>query len=105
MGLIDPADENTLPKVQEIKAGMCIRCGHCEVFCPTQALLLNDRPDEKVALPAGSMTIAPDDMAVYLKKRRSVRSGKIVEQLVWFEILLALTSWPSRPTKCTAPRA
>jgi nitroreductase len=73
MGLINPADENTLPKIPDAKAGMCIRCGHCEVFCPSQALLLNDRPDEKVPLPAGAGTIVPDTMGYYLKKRRSVR--------------------------------
>jgi len=73
MGLIDPADENILPNVQDAKAGMCIRCGHCEVYCPSHALLLNDRPDENVPLPAGAGTIAPDDMGYYLRKRRSVR--------------------------------
>ncbi|MFA4877191.1 MAG: nitroreductase family protein [Methanoregula sp.] len=73
MGLIDPADENTLPRIPDAKKKMCIRCGHCEVFCPSQALLLNDRPDEKVFLPAGAGTIAPDEMGYYLKKRRSVR--------------------------------
>jgi nitroreductase/NAD-dependent dihydropyrimidine dehydrogenase PreA subunit len=73
MGLIDPADENTLPKIPDVKAGMCIRCGHCEVFCPSQALLLNDRPNEKVPLPAGAGTIDPDAMGYYLRKRRSVR--------------------------------
>jgi nitroreductase len=73
MGLIDPADENTLPRIPDVKTKMCIRCGHCEVFCPSQALLLNDRPDEKVSLPAGAGTIAPEDMGYYLRKRRSVR--------------------------------
>jgi len=73
MGLIDPADENTLPKVPEAKAGMCIRCGHCEVYCPSQALLLNERPDERIPLPAGAGTITPEDMGYYLRKRRSVR--------------------------------
>ncbi len=73
MGIIDPADENTLPKVPETKAGLCIRCGHCEAHCPSQALLVNDRPDEKVPLSAGAGTIAADDMGFYLKKRRSVR--------------------------------
>ena len=73
MGLIDPADENTLPRIPNAKAGLCIHCGHCEVFCPSQALLLNDRPDEKVPLPAGAGTIAPDEMGYYLRKRRSVR--------------------------------
>jgi nitroreductase/NAD-dependent dihydropyrimidine dehydrogenase PreA subunit len=73
MGVIDPADETTLPKVQKEKSGMCIGCGHCEACCPTQALLFNDRPDEKVRLPAGAGTLDPDEMGYYLKKRRSVR--------------------------------
>lgn len=73
MSIVDPVDENTLPKVQDTKAGMCIRCGHCEVTCPSQALLLNVRPDEKVPLPAGVGSLSSDDLGVYLKKRRSVR--------------------------------
>ena len=73
MGLIAPADEHALPGMGEEKAGMCIECGHCEVSCPSQALLLNVRSDERVRLPAGAGTIAPDEMAFYLKKRRSVR--------------------------------
>jgi len=73
MGLIDPADENTLPRVPAAKAGMCIGCGHCEVFCPSQALLLNDRMDEKVRRPTGAGTIPSADMEMYLKRRRSIR--------------------------------
>jgi nitroreductase len=73
MAIVDPADENTFPKVSESKAGMCIQCGHCEVSCPTQALLLNIRPEEKVMLPRRRETIAQEDLEIYLKKRRSVR--------------------------------
>ena len=73
MSIVDPADENTLPMVQDANAGLCIRCGHCEVSCPSQALLLNYLPDEKATLPAGTGTISPEDLGVYLKKRRSVR--------------------------------
>jgi nitroreductase/NAD-dependent dihydropyrimidine dehydrogenase PreA subunit len=73
MAIVDSADENSLPRVGEAQAGMCIQCGHCETTCPSQALLLNIRPDEKVVLPAGAGTISSDDMAFYLKKRRSVR--------------------------------
>jgi nitroreductase/ferredoxin len=71
--IVDPADENTPPRVQDTRAGMCIQCGHCEVSCPSQALLLNVRPDEKVSLPAGAGAISSDNIAFYLKKRRSVR--------------------------------
>jgi nitroreductase/NAD-dependent dihydropyrimidine dehydrogenase PreA subunit len=73
MGVIDPCDENSPPKVNDVNAGMCIGCGHCEVHCPTRALLLNECTDEKVNLPAGAGIIAPEEMGYYLKKRRSVR--------------------------------
>jgi nitroreductase len=74
MTIVDPADENTLPKVQDSKAGTCIQCGHCEISCPSQALLLNVRPDEKEEpLSAGASSISSGDLSFYLKKRRSVR--------------------------------
>jgi nitroreductase/NAD-dependent dihydropyrimidine dehydrogenase PreA subunit len=74
MSIVDPADENTLPAVQDDKSGMCIACGHCEVSCPSEALLLNVRPDEKERIPAGTGILSALDLGVYLKKRRSVRN-------------------------------
>ena len=74
MTIVDAADENTLPRVAEEKSAMCIRCGHCEVSCPSQALLLNFLPEEKITLPAGAGTLSPENLGVYLKKRRSVRN-------------------------------
>lgn len=71
--IIDPADGKGLPSVADAKSGMCMRCGHCEAFCPSQALILNIRPDGKEPLPADAGTIAPEDIGYYLKKRRSVR--------------------------------
>jgi nitroreductase len=73
MSIVDPADENILPRVRETNAMTCIGCGHCEVSCPSRALLLNLRPDEKVILPAGTGNISSGDLAFYLKTRRSVR--------------------------------
>lgn len=73
MSIIDNADENTPPKVHDEKAGMCIRCGHCEVHCPSHALTLNFLPDEKVKISSDVGAIVPEDIGVYLKKRRSVR--------------------------------
>ena len=71
--IIGRADENTLPVVRHRMAGMCIRCGHCEVFCPSQALTWSYLPDEEVSPSAGAGRISPEDLGVYLKKRRSVR--------------------------------
>jgi nitroreductase/ferredoxin len=73
VSIVEPADENTLPRVSDARAGMCIRCGHCEVHCPSGALLVNYLTDEKTTLPAGAGAISPGDLALYLKKRRSVR--------------------------------
>jgi len=73
MSIVNPADENTLPEVQDTKAGMCIACGHCEAHCPSQALLLNVRTDERVPIPAGAGTLSAEELGIYLKKRRSVR--------------------------------
>lgn len=72
-GIIDLADEVNPPRVQEANVSRCLYCGHCEAFCPSQALILNLRPDEKVFLPADAGTISPEDIAFHLKKRRSVR--------------------------------
>jgi len=71
--IVDPADENTLPVVQDKKAGMCIACGQCEVTCPTQALILNIRPDEKEEIPATVGEIPAVNLEYYMKTRRSVR--------------------------------
>jgi nitroreductase/NAD-dependent dihydropyrimidine dehydrogenase PreA subunit len=73
MGIVSPADEVAFPRVRDAQEAMCIRCGHCEAHCPSQALLLNEQPDDKVALPADAGTIDPESIAYYLKKRRSVR--------------------------------
>ncbi len=73
VAIVTPADENTLPLVKEDAAGRCIQCGHCEVSCPSRALLLNVRPDEKESLPTGAGMIPPEEMAYYLRRRRSVR--------------------------------
>ena len=73
MRIIGPTDEITLPRVKDEKAGMCIACGHCEVSCPSQSLILNVRPDERVSLKTGAGMLAPEDLGIYLKKRRTVR--------------------------------
>jgi len=73
MRIIGPADEITLPRVKDEKAGMCIACGHCEVNCPSQSLILNIRQDERVSLTTGAGMLAPEDLGICLKKLRTVR--------------------------------
>lgn len=75
MGIISPADKDSdrLPAFSEEKAVFCIKCGHCEAFCPSKALLLNVRPEEKINLPEGAGDIPSKEIAYYLQKRRSVR--------------------------------
>lgn len=72
-GIISSADETHLPQVQEENVSHCFYCGHCEAFCPSQALILNLSPEEKIHLLPDFGTIAPEDIAYYIKKRRSVR--------------------------------
>ena len=88
-GIIDAVDENHLPQVQETNAPRCMNCGHCEAFCPSQALLLDLSSDEKVPLLAEDGTVSPEDIALYLKKRRSVRhfTDKPVPKEIILEIL------------------
>ena len=75
MSVIDPADEETLPRVPEGKSPMCISCGHCEAFCPTGALMQSpgtSRVRTETATIA-STEISPGQLGTYLKSRRSVR--------------------------------
>lgn len=72
-GIIGLADESNLPQAQDEYVSRCFYCGHCEAFCPSQALTLNLLPDEKITLPSDAGNISPEDVAFYLKKRRSVR--------------------------------
>ena len=71
--IITRPDDGTFPSVPETYENMCIHCGHCEVFCPSKALLFNDRPEERVSLPAAGHTIPPEVLSLYLRKRRSIR--------------------------------
>lgn len=88
-GIIDLGDEAHLPQVKDENILRCLYCGHCEAFCPSEALVLNLRPDEKVPLPAGTGTISPEDIAFYFKKRRSIRhfTGEPVPKEKILEVL------------------
>jgi ferredoxin len=57
----------TLPLLMQLMrlTSRCMNCGHCEVFCPSEALLLDFHLDEKISLLAGAGTISPEDIALY----------------------------------------
>ncbi|HRU80373.1 MAG TPA: nitroreductase family protein [Methanolinea sp.] len=74
MGIVSAPGEQTLPGVPDAASALCIRCGHCEAYCPAQALLLCDRADEKVWIPQGAGSVNPQDLGIYMRKRRSVRN-------------------------------
>jgi nitroreductase len=74
MSIIDPATDETLPRIPEGKSAMCISCGQCEAFCPTGALVQGptpgNTPGEKASAPG---EISPGHLGTYLKSRRSIR--------------------------------
>ncbi len=74
--IISRPDGDTFPSVPEAYENMCIHCGHCEVFCPSKALLFNDRPEHRMTLHTEDHTIPPEVLSLYMKKRRSIRCFK-----------------------------
>jgi len=73
MGIITPPDADALPFVPEEKRGVCIRCGHCEAYCPTGALQQSSLPVETTPSPEAAATVDPEALGSYLRMRRSVR--------------------------------
>lgn len=57
-------------------AQRCINCGHCLAVCPLGALTLASMPVEKCRELKPAWRIAFDDLAGFLKSRRSVRVYK-----------------------------
>jgi nitroreductase/NAD-dependent dihydropyrimidine dehydrogenase PreA subunit len=73
MGIIEKATDSSIPVVRKDREAKCIRCGHCESFCPQQALTLDFLADEKLRIEPQDGLIAPRDLSLYMKKRRSIR--------------------------------
>ncbi len=76
MHIIDQADKDNYPKMQRAKEPYCMNCGHCEAFCPTQALVLDFHKTQKIECTPDESNIEPQRLALYLKKRRSIRHFK-----------------------------
>ncbi|WP_319580188.1 nitroreductase family protein [uncultured Methanospirillum sp.] len=69
--LITPPGPVSLPEVCQNRVARCIDCGHCEVFCPVNALT-RDHQTPLVTSPK-SPRITPDLLTSYLLNRRSTR--------------------------------
>lgn len=73
MGIIKKATDVSFPRMQEANEANCMKCGHCEAFCPEQALVLDFHTEEKIALAPSAGHIEPDTLALYMQQRRSIR--------------------------------
>jgi len=73
MQIIEKANGSNFPNVLEANEKNCMKCGHCESFCTKQALTLNYQTEEKINITPLDGQIKEQELALYLKKRRSVR--------------------------------
>jgi nitroreductase/ferredoxin len=73
MGIIKPATDVSYPRMAKTSEDFCMRCGHCESFCPPQALILDFNREEKIRFTASDSQIEPHKLSLYIKNRRSIR--------------------------------
>ncbi len=72
-GIIMKATDNSYPEVPQAIESNCMKCGHCEAFCPQQALILNLKTEEKIKYESSESKIKAENLALYMKERRSIR--------------------------------
>lgn len=73
-GCIDLHDG--LPSIFPDNKKMCIRCGHCEVYCPSSAINLSFRGNQPFDAEITFPPISSEQLAYYIASRRSVRNYK-----------------------------
>ena len=73
IGIIDKQTDSGFPSIPEEKADYCLKCGHCESFCAEKALTLDFLIEEKINASFSDSRIEPQNLALYIKGRRSVR--------------------------------
>jgi len=76
MGIIKPARGDGHPLIASANEDSCMLCGHCEAFCPQQALVLDYLTGEKMSYEGQDSIIAPQQLSLYMRKRRSARHFK-----------------------------
>ena len=77
------------PEAAENAEEICIRCGHCVSVCPHTAFSLDAMPVEACPELPAQWRVDPEQMAVFLKARRSIRRFRdkpvekgIIEKLI-----------------------
>ena len=82
MGIIDKSIDSSYPTIPEEKLDYCLKCGHCESFCAQKALALDFLLEERINTSSLDGRIEPQNIALYIKSRRSVRhySSKTVDK-------------------------
>ncbi len=80
--IIEPARGASFPNIPQEKVSSCIECGHCEVFCPTEALTHTYDIATGENSVYGNPGITAEQIEMYIKSRRSVRnfSDRLVEK-------------------------
>lgn len=73
MGIIVKATDSIFPTIAEENTANCLKCGHCEAFCPQSALTLDFLTEEKGNTSLPNESTDPQELASYIKMRRSVR--------------------------------
>lgn len=76
MGIIRQSQETTYPSIDKANEDSCMRCGHCEAFCPQQALMLDFLREEKQSFAPGANIVNPECLSLYMRSRRSIRFFK-----------------------------
>lgn len=82
MGIIDKSIDSSYPTIPEEKLDYCLKCGHCESFCAQKALTIDFLLEERINTSSLDGRIEPQNIALYIKSRRSVRhySSKTVDK-------------------------
>ncbi|WP_319641522.1 nitroreductase family protein [Methanovulcanius yangii] len=66
-------EKGDYPLVTEDKEKRCMRCGHCEVFCPFDALKVDFKGDYPANFNPRALDIKPDQFGKFMQSRRSIR--------------------------------
>lgn len=69
-------NEKKNPEAIEGRDEYCINCGHCVCVCPKAALSLDSMPIETLKELSAGWRLSPEEIELYFKGRRSIRSYK-----------------------------